>query len=249
VIVWRGLHSSLLHLPAINLRSNQFSLRLAFYMRRIYNNLRCHQLSGLGSVPRLSVAVSVLCLLAMSGGCATVSVYEPSSAEISLTAEQSELHKAADAYCEAARKKNLATGEANLGALAGILTGKTDDKNAYWRKIGADRSAPATVVNRVRGDMNDSAKGLTDLSRMARSMMGKTQPTKSDVNQFELALIHAKQARDSFSDALMEVNKRSNREYQVALELTPLDEALSTARATADELAAARATEDQPKSS
>lgn len=191
----------------------------------------------------------MLCLLAMSGGCATVSVYEPSSAEISLTAEQSELHKAADAYCEAARKKNLATGEANLGALAGILTGKTDDKNAYWRKIGADRSAPATVVNRVRGDMNDSAKGLTDLSRMARSMMGKTQPTKSDVNQFELALIHAKQARDSFSDALMEVNKRSNREYQVALELTPLDEALSTARATADELAAARATEDQPKSS
>jgi hypothetical protein len=218
-------------------------------MRRIYNSLRCRQLSGLGSVPRLSVAVSVLCFLAASGGCATVSVYEPSSAEISLTAEQSELHKAADAYCEAARKKSLATGEANLGALAGILTGKTDDRNAYWRKIGADRSAPATVVSRVRADMNDSAKGLIDLSTMAQSMMGKTQPTKSDVTQFELAVIHAKQARDSFSDALMEVNKRSNREYQVALELTPLDEALARARTTADELASARALDDAPKSS
>jgi hypothetical protein len=218
-------------------------------MRRIYNTLRCRQLSGLGSVPRLSVAVSVLCFLAASGGCATVSVYEPSSAEISLTAEQSELHKAADAYCEAARKKSLATGEANLGALAGILTGKTDDRNAYWRKIGADRSAPATVVSRVRADMNDSAKGLIDLSTMAQSMMGKTQPTKSDVTQFELAVIHAKQARDSFSDALMEVNKRSNREYQVALELTPLDEALARARTTADELASARALDDAPKSS
>ncbi|HEY7800454.1 MAG TPA: hypothetical protein VIA80_16930 [Hyphomonadaceae bacterium] len=200
-------------------------------------------------MPRLSVAVSVLCFLAASGGCATVSVYEPSSAEISLTAEQSELHKAADAYCEAARKKSLATGEANLGALAGILTGKTDDRNAYWRKIGADRSAPATVVSRVRADMNDSAKGLIDLSTMAQSMMGKTQPTKSDVTQFELAVIHAKQARDSFSDALMEVNKRSNREYQVALELTPLDEALARARTTADELASARALDDAPKSS
>jgi hypothetical protein len=218
-------------------------------MRRIYNTLKCHQLSGLGSVPRLSVAVSVLSLLALSGGCATVSVLEPSSAEISLTQEQSELHKAADAYCEAARKKNLATGEASLGALAGMLTGKTDDKNAYWRKIGADRSAPATVVNRVRSDMNDSARGLVDLNGMARSMMKKTQPTKSDVNQFELALIHAKQARDSFSDALMEVNKRSNREYQVALELSPLDEALAKARSTADELAAARSTEDLPRSS
>ncbi len=218
-------------------------------MRRIYNSLRCRQLSGLSSVPRLSVAVSVLSLLAVSGGCATVSVYEPTSAEISLTAEQSRLHKAADAYCEAARKKNLATGEANLGSLAGMLTGKTDDKNAYWRKIGADRSAPATVVSRVRADMNDSAKGLSELDKLARSMMGQTQPTKSDVTQFELAVIHAKQARDSFSDALMEVNKRSNREYQVALELTPLDEALASARTTADELAASRAMEDTPKSS
>jgi hypothetical protein len=239
----------LLHLPAINLRSNQFSLRLAFYMRRIYNTLRCHQLSGLGSVPRLSVAVSVLCLFAAAGGCATVSVYEPTSAEISLTTEQSELHKAADAYCEAARKKNLATGEASLGALAGMLTGKIDDKNAYWRKVGADRSTPATVVSRVRADMNDSAKGLTDLNAMARTMMRKTQPTKSDVTQFELAVIHAKQARDSFSDAFMEVNRRSNREYQVALELTPLDEALASARATADELAAARALDGEPRSS
>lgn len=247
--VGRGLHSLLLHLPAINLRSNQFGGWLAFYMRRIYNNLRCRQLSGLGSVPRLSVAVSVLCLIAASGGCATVSVYEPTSAEISLTAEQSKLHKAADAYCEAARKKNLATGEASLGALAGILTGKADDRNAYWRQIGADRSAPATVVSRVRADMNDSAKGLVELDKLARSMMGKTQPTKSDVTQFELAVIHAKQARDSFSEALTQVNKRSNREYQVALELSPLDEALASARMTADELAASRSMETLPKSS
>jgi hypothetical protein len=54
-------------------------------------------------------------------------------------------------------------------------------------------------------------------------------------------LIHARQARDSYSDALAQVNKRSDREYQITLELTPLDDVLSKARDTADELAASRA--------
>ena len=204
-----------------------------------------HELSGLGSVSGSRAAFLVLAMLAplcgLAGGCATVSVYEPSTdAEISLTKEQSVLHKAAEAYCETARDKGLAAGVTSLGSLAGILTGKNEDKNAYWRKIGADRSAPASVVSRVRSDMNDSADGLADLNALARGLIGKTRPSKEDVTQFERALIHARQARDSFSDALTEVNKRSNREYQITLELTPLDEALAAARATADELASTR---------
>lgn len=219
-------------------------------MRRIYNNLGCNGLSGLGSVSSQRAAFLALVLMTPLGACATVSVYEPGkTAQISLTAQQSELHKASEAYCDAARQKGLATGEASIGMLAGMLTGQTNDKNAYWRKIGADRSAPASVVSRVRADMNESAKGLTDLNGLARKMMGSTKPTKTDVAQFEKALIHARQARDSFSDALMQVNKRSSQEYQVANELTPLDQALTTARATADELASARVEDDGPKSS
>ncbi len=214
-------------------------------MQRTYNNLRCRGLSGLGLVSRQRVLLVSLLMLAPLGACATVSVYEPgASAEISLTAAQSELHKASDIYCEDARQKGLATGEANFSDLAGVLTGKTNDAKAYWRRIGADRSAPAAVVSRVRADMSESAKGLADLDKLARTMMGKTQPTKADVTQFELALIHARQARDSFSDALTHVNKRSSREYQIALELAPLDEALAAARLTADELAAARVEEE-----
>jgi hypothetical protein len=214
-------------------------------MRRIYKMLTRQELSGLGSVSGTRAAFLFLAMLAplggLAGGCATVSVYEPSTdAEISLTKEQSGLHKAAEAYCEKARDKGLATGETSFGSLANILTGKSDDKNAYWRKIGADRSAPASVVSRVRSDMNDAAKGLSDLNALARGLIGKTRPGKEDVNQFEKALIHARQARDSFSDALTEVNKRSNREYQITLELTPLDDALATARVTADELASTR---------
>ena len=125
-----------------------------------------------------------------------------------------------------------------------MLTGKTDDKSAYWRKIGAERSAPSSVVSRVRADMNGTSKGLLDLDKLARTMMGSAKPTRSDVSQFERALIHARQARDSFADALTHVNARSAREYQIALELTPLDAAMAKARTTADELAAARATEE-----
>ena len=186
-----------------------------------------------------------IALLAPLGGCATVSVYQPSAeAEISLTKEQSVLHKASEVYCEAARAKGLATGETSFGNLANILTGNGGDKNAYWRKIGADRSAPASVVGRVRADMTESTAGLNNLNALARSLIGKTRPGKEDVQQFERALIHARQARDSFSDALTEVNKRSApREYQITQELAPLDNALAAARATADELASTRTDE------
>ena len=182
-----------------------------------------------------------LIVLAPLGGCATVSVYEPVSAEVSLTEDQSALRKAADAYCKDAREKGLATGEASLTALADMLTGKESTEGSYWKRIGADRSAPASVVSRVRADMSLSAKGLSDLETMARSLMTSSKPTRSDVSEFERALIHARQARDSYSDALAQVNKRSDREYQIMLELTPLDSVLSKARGTADELAAARA--------
>jgi hypothetical protein len=216
------------------------SRTLAFYMRCTYNKPRCLELSGFSSVSGPRAALVVLALLAPLAGCATVSVYEPASAEISLTKQQSDLHKASDAYCEATRKKGLAAGEASFGSLAGILTGTASDKNAYWRRIGADKTAPVTVANRIRADMTEAAKGLADLSRLARTMMGATQPAKSDVAQFERALIHARQARDSLSDAFTEVNKRAEAEYQIALELTPLDAAIATARSTADEMAAAK---------
>ena len=209
-------------------------------MRRTYNNLIRHELSGLGSVPR-HIALLALIALAPMAGCATVSVYEPSEAEISLTDDQSTLRKAAEAYCNEARAKGLATGEASLAALADMLTGKDTSEGAYWKRIAADQSAPASVVSRVRADMGVSTTGLSDLTTMARTLLGSTKPTRSDVSEFERALIHARQARDSFSDALVQVNKRSDREYQITLELTPLDDVLSKARKTADELASVRA--------
>lgn len=218
-------------------------------MRGIYNSLRCNELSGFGSVSTFKSLVFILATCAPFAGCATVSVYEPVTAEVSLTEDQSQLHAAAEAFSKAARDKGLATGEASLASLAGMLSGKQSDANAYWRKIGADKSAPATVVTRVRDDLGVSAKGLADLDAMARAVIGKGDPERQDVTSFEGALIHARQARDSFSDALAQVNKRATAEYQIGLELAPFDKVLARARLTADDLAAARSDAEQPAAS
>ena len=180
-------------------------------------------------------------------GCATVSVYDkPLSAEVSLTQDQSELHAAAEAFNKSARDKGLASGEANLATITNMLSGKQSDANAYWRRIGADKAAPATVVTKVRDDLNVSTKGLADLDKMAHSLIAKGDPARLDVAAFEGALIHARQARDSFSAALVQVNKRATATYQITQELAPLDAALARARTTADDLAQARAEAASP---
>lgn len=215
-------------------------------MRRIYNNLTLQELSGLGSVPTLRSIVLCLALATPVAGCATVSVYEPVNAEVSLTAEQSQLKKASEAFNQETRSKKLATGEASLATLADMLTGKRAEENAYARAIGADRLSPAAVVAHVREDMARAAQDLSRLDGLARTLIGTGDMARDDVSAFEGALIHARQARDSFSDAIVAANKRSDAEYQVSLELKSLDEVLLRARETADDLAAARVQADSP---
>src|SRR5690606_38924722 len=198
------------------------------------------ELSGLGSLSRIRLLITCVALAAPMAACTTVALYEPVSADITLTAEASPLQKPSDAFCKQAREKGLATGEASLASLADMLTGKDRSEGAYWRLIGADKGTPGAVVSRIRGDMNTSATGIDELTRLAQSLMKGAAPTRADVTEFERALIHARQARDSLSDAFVQVNKRSDVEYQISLELAPLDEALGRARRTADELAAAR---------
>jgi hypothetical protein len=187
----------------------------------------------------------ILGLLAPLGGCATVSVYQPTAgtAEVSLSAPQSDLYRASDAFCEQARKKGWATGEASLGGLSAMLTGSDNDKAAYWRKIGADKVNPTLVLNRVRADAVDAARGLVQVNGLAQRLMASTRPTRTDVGAFEKVLIHARQSRDSFADAIVEFNRHVPHEVEIAVELSVLDAALASARNTADDLAAARTSE------
>jgi hypothetical protein len=99
------------------------------------------------------------------------------------------------------------------------------------------------VLNRVRADAGDAARGLVQLNGLAQKLMASTKPTRTDVGAFEKVLIHARQSRESFSDAIAEFNKRVPHEVEVSVELAVLDKALASARLTADDLAAARTSE------
>jgi len=181
--------------------------------------------------------------MASMAGCATVSVMEPKTvtAEIALAPQSSQLHKASDAYCDNARRNAWATGETSIGALAGLLTGRNGAEDAYWKKISQDpKAAPAALVSRIRADTAAAAKGLGDLSGIAQKLMSSSKPSKTDVADFERALIHARQARDAFAEALVQAGHRTSEEYEPGKELDGLDRALASARAVADDLAAAR---------
>jgi|GEM_PF-1181014 hypothetical protein len=211
-----------------------------FSMRRIYTQNKTNEHSGLGLVSRLRFLLVPLVMAVPATACTTVALYEPVSADITLIADVSPLHAPSEEFCRQTREKGLATGEASLASLADMLSGKDGGQGAYWRIIGADKGAPAPVVTRIRNDMKAAATGIDALSRLAETLMKGDEPTSTDVLEFERALIHARQARDSLSDAFVQVNKRSESEYQISLELTPLDEALSRARRVADELAATK---------
>ena len=176
-------------------------------------------------------------------GCATVSVMEPKAltAQIAIAPQSSQLHNASDAYCDAARRSALATGETSIGSLASLLTGRGGADDAYWKKISLDTKAtPASLLARIRTDAGAATKGLGDLSVIAQKLMSASRPSKSDVADFERALIHARQARASFAEALVQAARRASQEYETTKELDGLDKALASARIVADDLAAAR---------
>lgn len=181
-------------------------------------------------------------LLASLGGCATVSVYEPgASAEISLVGPGADLKRASEAYRENAQRKGLASGEASLGGIAERFLGVGETNTSYVQRVGVGKASPETVVVQVRSDAREVTQGLEELNRLAAKVSAKGPPTGGDVTQFELALIHAGQARDSLSEALEKLNAEAGASYDVAAELKPLDAVLSRSRKIADDLASAHA--------
>jgi hypothetical protein len=192
----------------------------------------------------LSVARAYLAsffLMGALGGCATVAMVDPSTpAEVALTESRSVLYAAADAFCEAARKKGLAAGEASLSGLAGALFGSADDSAAYWRLIGADRQPAAVVLRQVRADASEIVTGLSRVEGLAKGVAEAGSVSRDDVASFEKVMIHARQARESLAEALSQLGQRGLADNAASTELAGLDRALATARATADDLAARR---------
>jgi hypothetical protein len=189
--------------------------------------------------------------VSLLGGCATVAVYEGETAgEIALTRPQTELHAAADRFCEDARAAGWAQGETSIGSLARMLAGRPVEAGSYLR--WAETDPAAMVQSRLRSDARSAGESLTRLNALARKLLAAGAPGREDVTQFERVLIHAGQARETFAAALATLNARraanarelgrpAPAELSAAVELATLDAAFAEAKLLADDLAAARA--------
>lgn len=180
-------------------------------------------------------------MVSATGGCATVAVYEPvDAAEITFAQPNASLRIAADEYCKTARQRGLAQGESTLGGLAGVLLGKDTTADKYWAAVDGETASASQAVDLIRADLTSSTEGLETLTGLAMELVDSGEPGRTDVNKFESALIHARQSRQSLSDAIQKVASQGAATGDLAAGLGALDAVIERAVATADRLAEAR---------
>lgn len=165
--------------------------------------------------------------------------------ETSLSAEQSSLRKASDAYVEQAENEKWIMPSSTLLGLARVLVdGVTGDDtpDSYSDAIDASSAEPADVFQRILVDINRARSGLSAVTQEAQIFIAVSGHDKTslraDVTSYERALITAQKSRRSFVDALSDVSERSTEGVSdVDAGLAEFDAAIDKARKTADDLA------------
>ncbi len=196
---------------------------------------------GKGTVILIRSLVVLTLMASAAGGCATVAVYEPvDAAEITFAQPNASLRLAADEYCETTRDRGLARGESTLGGLAGALLGKESTADQYWSAIDGDENSSATSAARIQADLTNTSSGLEALTGMAIDLVQTGAPGRTDVSKFESALIHARQSRQSLSEAIKRVSLEAATADGLEAGLRTLDDVIERAVATADRLAETR---------
>lgn len=189
--------------------------------------------------------IAAASVAALSGGCATVAVYEPEQvAEISLVEERSDLEKSSDAFHDMAEKVGWADNQDPL-AILGRWFGKDDNgAEPYWQSIKAETAPVDQVIQRVRADATLAAEMLERVNGCADALItpGEQQavPARADVAMFEKVLISSRQARSAFEEAIKRSDVRSSDEFDADILLFKLDAEIDRAAKLADDLAGAR---------
>lgn len=192
------------------------------------------------------VILSLLSVISVSG-CATVSMIPGTAVvESRLSAEQSNLRVASDAYVQTAEDKNWVQPSGGIVELAKVLmdgvSGDQKRAQSYLDQIEAEIPQPEARLVEIDSDVRQAASGLAAITSEASSFIA--EPTaaetirRSDVMSFETSLVTAQKARTSFVEALQSVSSQGVFDMQPAQDaLTDLDHAISDARKMADRLA------------
>ncbi len=179
-------------------------------------------------------------------GCATVSVVaNETSIETPLTAGQTELRRAANAFSDEAVSAGWVEEGGGLSGFVGrLLHGRgaaADAPPAYAVRIGAGENAPALVLARIASDTQSARQGLEAVTLQATTLMADPDTGaagRADVTSYERALVRAQAAYRNFGEALYHVAGRADLDTApVEAELDGFWGAIEQARQTADALA------------
>lgn len=145
---------------------------------------------------------AIMCLAA----CATVTV-KPASMTTSLVTEESQLTKTARAYQTQIEQAGWVEKTSAFAFLQSRLF-ETEDSQAsqpkgYLETISASTLTPDRLAARIIRDTRSARIGLLNLNTNARDFLSADDPTvtRKDVVAFEDALVMARKASKSFSDA------------------------------------------------
>lgn len=167
------------------------------------------------------------------------------TAETSLTAGQSELRLASDAYCEEVTAAGWVEEADGLASLADRLmhgkTGVAGSAGFYATRIGASTKAPALVLARIITDSQTARRGLSGVTAEAESVLrssDRNASNRGDVMSYERALVRAQMAHRGFREALDLVAGRADMDVQpIVSEIEAFAVMIDEARMTADRLA------------
>ncbi|MDJ0922362.1 MAG: hypothetical protein QNI84_14635 [Henriciella sp.] len=169
--------------------------------------------------------------------------------ETNLSAEQSDLRAASDAYVRSAKEENWVKPSNGIADLAKVLmdgmSGEEKPANSYLEQIQADIPTPESQLVEIDSDVRLAAEGLAAVTAEASAFLA--EPTaaetirRSDVMSYETCLVTAQKARSSFVEALQSVAAEGSFDLMPAQDsLRDLDLAISDARKMADRLAVLR---------
>jgi len=190
-------------------------------------------------------------LLIPVAGCATVSMIPgETTVEAGMTAEQSSLREASDAFCETAHAEGWALNSNGLANLATLLMHGQNavqaNEASYLETIGAETAAPSTVIETIARDASEARLGLARVTAEALVLLSDPaiETARADVTSFERALVRAQRANRNFTSAFETVAERTSETQLADSALAAFEDEIDDARRVADDLAARYASID-----
>lgn len=190
-------------------------------------------------------------LLFPVAGCATVSMIPgETTVEAGMTAEQSSLREASDAFCDTANAEGWAVNSNGLANLATLLMHGQNaveaNEASYIETIGAETAVPSIVIETIARDASDARLGLARVTAEALVVLSdpSIETARADVTSFERALVRAQKAHRNFTSALETVAQRTADTQLADSALDAFEDEIDDARRVADDLAARYASID-----